>query len=144
MNIPQLAWITLLSLPVLEVYLLIKIGSSIGFIPTIMLLVTAATIGTGLLRTQGLAIWLRVQQSLLNGELPAVELMDGFVILAGGVLLLLPGFLSDLAGLLCLLPQTRKLITEWLLKRRFEQQASSNPGNTATNSTIEGEYRREE
>jgi len=143
MNIPQLAWIILLSVPVLEVYLLVKIGSSIGFIPTIMLLVTAATIGAGLLRTQGLAIWLRVQQSLLNGELPAVELMDGFVILAGGVLLLLPGFLSDVAGLLCLLPQTRKLITAWLLKRRFEQQASSTPGNNA-NSTIEGEYRREE
>jgi UPF0716 protein FxsA len=142
MNIPQLAWIALLSLPVLEIYLLIKVGSAIGFIPTILLLLSAASLGAWLLQTQGASIWLRVQQSLRNGELPAIELMDGFVILAGGILLLLPGFLSDLAGLLCLLPQTRKLITGWLLQRRIEQQASRSGDNTSR--TIEGEYRREE
>jgi len=142
MNIPQLAWIALLSLPVLEIYLLIKIGSTIGFVPTIMLLLAAASVGTWLLRTQGLAIWVRVEQSLRNGELPAIELMDGFVILAGGILLLLPGFLSDVAGLLCLLPQTRKLIMGWLLQRRVEQQPS-HPDDNASH-TIEGEYRREE
>jgi UPF0716 protein FxsA len=143
MNIPQLAWIALLSLPVLEIYLLIRVGSAIGFVPTMMLLLAAASLGAGLLRTQGLAIWLRVQQSLRNGELPAIELMDGFVILAGGILLLLPGFLSDLAGLLCLLPPTRKLITAWLLRHRMDFQATR-PDDNAGHATIDGEYHRDE
>lgn len=142
MNTPQLAWIALLSLPVLEIYLLIQVGSVIGFVPTVLLLLSAASLGGWLLQTQGGSIWLRVQQSLRNGELPAIELMDGFVILAGGVLLLLPGFLSDLAGLLCLWPQTRKLITAWLLQRRIEQQDARFGGSE--NATIEGEYRRED
>jgi UPF0716 protein FxsA len=144
MNIAQAALLALLMLPILEIYLLIQVGTVIGFVPTLILLVGAASIGTYLLQTQGWSTWMKVQASLARGELPAAEMVDGAVIVAGGALLLLPGFLSDIAGLLCLLPPTRKIIAAYLLRNRFGVPGGPPPPQSGSPTTIEGEYRREE
>lgn len=139
MNIAQAVLLALLALPILEIYLLIQVGGMIGFLPTLALLFAAAGLGTWLLQTQGWTTWNRLQQSLARGELPAEELVNGAVIVAGGALLLLPGFLSDLAGLLCLLPATRRLIAAWLVRSRLDAQGGGKePG------VIEGEFKRED
>jgi UPF0716 protein FxsA len=143
MNIAQGLLVALLALPILELYLLIQIGGMIGFIPTLILLFGAAGLGTYLLQTQGWNTWMRLQQSLARGELPAAELVNGAVIVAGGALLLLPGFLSDIVGLLCLIPLTRRLIAAWLVKSRLglKNVAPSSPNEP---KVIEGEYKRED
>lgn len=141
MNIAQGVLLALLALPVLEIYLLIQMGGLIGFLPTLFLLFGAAGLGTYLLQTQGWSTWNRLQQSLARGELPADDLVNGAVIVAGGALLLLPGFLSDLAGLLCLIPYTRRLIAAWLVKNRLGQR----PGQSQEDAkVIEGEFKRED
>ncbi len=143
MNIAQGLLLALLALPILEIYLLIQVGGIIGFLPTLLLLFGAAGWGTFLLQTQGLNTWLRVQQSLARGELPAVELINGAVIVAGGALLLLPGFLSDVAGLLCLIPFTRRLLVGWLVKNRLGLR-QANPNDAEGPKVIEGEFKRED
>lgn len=143
MNIARWLLLALLSLPILEIYLLIKVGGIIGFLPTLLLLFGAASLGTYLLQTQGWSTWARMQQSLARGELPAAELLDGAIIVAGGVLLLLPGFLSDLIGLLCLFPSTRRMIAAYLIRTRFGLRPGAPPERQAPR-TIEGEYRRED
>jgi len=143
MNIARWLLLALLSLPILEIYLLIKVGGIIGFLPTLFLLFAAASLGTYLLQTQGWSTWVRLQQSWARGELPAAELLDGAIILAGGALLLLPGFLSDLLGLLCLFPSTRRMIAAYLIKTHFGLRPGAPPSREAP-KTIEGEYRRED
>lgn len=139
MNIAQGVLLALLALPILEIYLLIQVGSLIGFLPTLFLLFGAAGLGTWLLQTQGWTTWNRLQQSLARGELPAADLLDGAMIVAGGALLLLPGFLSDLAGLLCLIPFTRRLIAAWLAQSRLGPRTGSEDSKA-----IEGEFKRED
>ena len=139
MNKTQGFLLALLALPILEIFLLIQVGGTIGFLPTVFLLFAAASLGTWLLQTQGWSTWMRLQQSLALGELPAEELVNGAVIVAGGALLLLPGFLSDLAGLLCLVPFTRRLIAAWLVQSRLGLQPG--PGEP---KIIEGEFKRED
>jgi UPF0716 protein FxsA len=141
MNIAQGVLLALLALPIVEIYLLIQIGSVVGFLPTLLLLFGAAGLGTYLLQTQGWSTWNRVQLSLAQGELPADDLVNGAVIVAGGALLLLPGFLSDIAGLLCLIPFTRRLIAVWLVKNRLGARPISPAGEA---KVIEGEYKRED
>jgi UPF0716 protein FxsA len=142
MNIARLVLVALLALPILEIYLLIQIGSLVGFLPTLLLLFGAAGLGTYLLQTQGWTSWNRMQQSLARGELPADELVNGAVIMAGGALLLLPGFLSDLAGLLCLVPFSRRWIAAWLVSHRL--QAAGVAAEAPATQVIEGEFKRED
>lgn len=141
MKIAQLVLLALLALPILEIYLLIQIGGLLGFLPTLLLLFAAAGVGTYLLQTQGWTSWNRMQQSLARGELPATELVNGAIIMAGGALLLLPGFLSDLVGLLCLAPFSRRLIATWLVQSRLQHSASA--GAEPAAQIIEGEFKRE-
>jgi len=142
MNIVQGLLLALLALPNVEIFLLIQIGGIIGFFPTLLLLLGAAGWGTYLMQTQGWSTWNRLQQSLARGELPASELVNGAVIVAGGALLLLPGFLSDIAGLVCLIPSTRRLIAAWLIKNRFAPR--QNPMDAQESKIIEGEFKRED
>ncbi len=143
MNIAQGVLLAFLALPILEIYLLIQIGGMIGFLPTLFLLFGAAGLGTYLLQTQGWNTWMRLQQSLARGELPADELVNGAMIVAGGALLLLPGFLSDVAGLLCLIPFTRRLIAAWLVKNRLGLGSGQSAGSQGQ-QVIEGEFKRED
>ena len=102
--------------PVLEIYLLIKVGSAIGALSTIAIVILTAIIGTWLLRQQGLATLHRFQQNLGQGQLPAMELIEAMVLLFGGALLLTPGFFTDAVGFLCLIPVTRQSIIRMAMK----------------------------
>jgi UPF0716 protein FxsA len=108
-------------IPVIEVYLLIKVGSLIGAVPTVALLLAISMAGAWLVRHQGFEIMRRIQNELAQGRLPAAELLDGAMVLVGGVLLLTPGFFTDFLGLFFLIPFTRAIIKQfvrlWLQRR---------------------------
>jgi UPF0716 protein FxsA len=107
----------LLGFPLLELYLLIKVGTLIGALPTVMLVVGTAVLGLVLLRRQGLQNYRRMQQCTARGEVPALEMMESMVMLVGGVMLLVPGLISDVVGLLCLFPPVRRAIVRRWLRR---------------------------
>lgn len=104
-------------LPVLELVLLIKVGSMIGVLPTVALVLLTAATGVHLLRRQGFGTLLRARTRLQAGDLPAQELVEGFLIAGGGALLLSPGFITDALALLLLLPWTRRALVRWLLRK---------------------------
>ena len=106
--------------PVLEIYVLVSVGAVIGAWPTIGLVILTALGGAWLARLQGLAVLLRIRESLAQGFMPAEELLDGLLIFLAGMALLAPGLLTDLAGLLILLPMTRTLFKIWL-RRKFDE-----------------------
>lgn len=103
--------------PILELYVLIQIGSAIGVLPTIGLLLLASVLGAALMRAQGRAVWVRFHRALAEGRLPGREVIDGVLVIFGGALLLTPGFLSDILGLVLLLPPTRALVRRLLVAR---------------------------
>ncbi|MGZ8215536.1 MAG: FxsA family protein, partial [Methylosarcina sp.] len=116
MKIFQWLFLLVLIIPFLEIYLLIEVGGIIGAAPTIFLVVFTAALGAWLLRQQGFATFQRFQASLAQGVMPAYEMIEGPIILLGGALLLTPGFITDLLGLACLMPQLRKKIAHYIIE----------------------------
>ncbi len=115
-------WTLLLAftcIPLAELTLLITVGSKIGVLQTIAIVIITGVVGAWLARMEGLATMIRVQQSLQQGLVPAEELMDAFIILVAGLMLLTPGFLTDVGGILLLIPATRNAFKRWL-RRRFD------------------------
>lgn len=138
--------VLLLAFPIVEIYVLIKVGALIGAIPTIALLVFSVVLGTLLLRWQGFELVRRVRLSLGSGELPAGEVLEGTLVLVSGILFLLPGFVSDVLALLLLVPAVRRRAALWLLARRRSDGTTGGQGEGAVRRrpyVIEGEFRRE-
>jgi len=100
--------------PIIEVWLLIKVGRVIGALPTVAILLAISLIGAWLARSQGFRTVIAIRDELAAGRLPAAHFLDGALILAGGILLLTPGFFTDFIGLFFLVPATRKLLKLWL------------------------------
>ena len=96
--------------PIAELYVIIKVGEAIGLIPTVVLLLADAVLGSMLLRQQGRAAWVRFNRALAENRLPHKEVFDGVLIIFGGALLITPGFLTDILGLILLLPPTRAIV----------------------------------
>ena len=96
-------------LPIAELYVIIKVGGAIGVFPTIALLIADSFLGAALLRSQGRAAWRRFNEALAAGRVPAREVFDGTMIILGGAFLLTPGFITDVIGLLLLIPPTRAI-----------------------------------
>ena len=96
-------------IPIVELYILIKIGGIIGALNTVLIIIITAVIGAYLAKTQGFIIIRKINQALYEGRLPAQELLDGLFVLLGGFTLLTPGFLTDFIGLSMLFPFTRIL-----------------------------------
>jgi UPF0716 protein FxsA len=96
--------------PIAEIYVIIKVGEAIGLLPTVALLLADAVLGSMLLRHQGRAAWIRFNRALAEGRLPHKEVFDGVLVIMGGALLLTPGFLTDILGLILLIPPTRALV----------------------------------
>lgn len=113
-------------IPVLEIYLLIKVGSVIGPLSTIILVLVSAFVGASLARSQGAATMQKVRQSLNQGRMPAEELLDAFMIFGAGLVLLTPGFITDTLGILLLIPFTRGHIKNWLRKNMQDFMKSPN------------------
>ncbi|MBN4080383.1 FxsA family protein [Beggiatoa alba] len=141
--------ILFLSVPLLEIYLLLKIGSSIGVFSTVILVVLTAVIGVWLLRLQGFATLARAQASIARGELPATTMLEGLMLFVAGALLLTPGFFTDTVGFLLLIPITRQWIIAYLINHgvmrsfesgnRFQSGKSSNRSDSSDN-VIEGDF----
>ncbi len=101
-------------IPLVELYLLIEIGTLIGTLSTIAIIVFTGIIGAFLARRQGFGVIYQIQNELSNGNLPASQFVDGLIILLAGAVLLTPGILTDILGFLCLIPYTRKVIKKIL------------------------------
>jgi UPF0716 protein FxsA len=110
--------------PIVELFILIKIGSHIGALNTIALLVLTALLGIALVRLEGLRTLRQIQLTLTQGQIPAEELLDGVLIFLGGILLLTPGVLTDLFALVLLIPYARMHFKRWL-RRRFDRMMAS-------------------
>ncbi len=106
--------------PVAEIYVLVTVGSSIGAFPTIALVILTALAGAHLARLQGMSVMQRIRENLDQGFMPAEELLDALLIFLAGMALLMPGFLTDICGLLILLPATRGIFKRWL-RTKFDQ-----------------------
>ena len=114
---PLLLVVLFIVVPIAELAVLIQIGQLIGVWWTIALLVADAVLGSLLARSQGRLAWRRFNEALQAGRMPAREVMDGALVLFGGALLLTPGFLSDILGIVLLLPPTRALVRAVLVRR---------------------------
>jgi UPF0716 protein FxsA len=99
-----------IAIPVVELALLIEVGSRIGTLPTLGLIVVTGVVGAGLARMQGLAVLQRIHGDMSRGELPASALVDGVIILMAAALLITPGILTDAFGFLCLIPAFRSVV----------------------------------
>jgi UPF0716 protein FxsA len=102
-------------LPIVELTLLFKMGNWLGWLPTLALVIGAGMAGAAVARLEGWKAAMRVRSQLAHGTLPAAEMFDGLLIAAAGLLLLLPGILSDALGIILLLPPTRKLVRQGLM-----------------------------
>lgn len=113
-------------LPMVELALLIAVGREIGIANTMAIVVITGILGALLARSQGLSTLGRIQSSLRRGIMPANEIINGFMILAGGLLLITPGLITDAVGFLTLIPQTRSVIKSVLVKKMKRALDSGN------------------
>jgi len=105
----------------LEIYVLVSVGESIGGFSTILLVIITALIGSTLLKQQGWSTMAKAQNAMANGQTPAFEMMEGVVILISGVLLLTPGFITDAVGLLGLMPWSRAYFIDHILRKNAKK-----------------------
>jgi UPF0716 protein FxsA len=116
--VPLLALIALfIALPLAELYVILKVGDAIGAVWTILLLAADSVLGSVLLRAQGRSVWRRFNNALAEGKMPHREVIDGVLVIFGGAFLITPGFMTDIVGLLLLLPPTRSLIRSQVVRR---------------------------
>ncbi len=109
--------------PLIEILLLIEIGSRIGALNTIFIIVLTGILGASLMRHQGFTIIRNIQRDLSQGRMPTGELINGALVLVGGIVLLTPGFFTDAVGFVLLIPATRMLILkkiQLLIRRKIE------------------------
>jgi UPF0716 protein FxsA len=119
--------------PILEIYLIVQLGQTIGPWWTILLLVGAGILGSVLVKREGGRAWRALQDALASHRMPATELADGALILVGGTLLLTPGFMSDVVGLFCILPFTRPVarrVLAGVVRRRLVVMTARRPGHS--------------
>jgi len=145
----QLLFLLFLIVPMAEIYLLIKVGGVIGAFPTMFLVVFTAVLGAWLLRVQGFSTLARIRSTMNQGGIPAMEMVEGAVLLVSGALLLTPGFFTDTIGFLCLIPALRRAMIRWVLGRFLMPPGFAGPGSGSGKqspgpTTLEGEYRRED
>lgn len=106
--------------PLVELALLIQVGRFVGLIPTILTVCVTGVAGAYLAKSQGFKLLREVSENLQQGQLPADHLIEGLLVLVGGILLLTPGLVTDLSGFIVLIPFTRRLIARWG-KQKFLQ-----------------------
>jgi UPF0716 protein FxsA len=147
----RILFILFLTVPLLEIFLLIQVGNVIGAVPTIALVVLTALVGALLVKYQGVATLFRVRQALARHEVPAMALLEGAVLLVAGALFLTPGFFTDAVAFLALIPGVRRygislLLSRFVLVRLWGEEpgAPRDGPPRGGGRTIEGESRRED
>jgi UPF0716 protein FxsA len=149
--VPLLALIAIFVIvPLAELYVIFKVGDAIGIAPTLAILVADSLIGSWLLKSQGRAVWRRFNETMRAGRIPHREVVDGVLVIFGGAFLITPGFLTDIVGVLLLLPPTRSLfrglVTRRLLFGIPRGQSERRPGRefdvdgTATERDADPEF----
>jgi UPF0716 protein FxsA len=140
-----------IAVPLLELVVLIKVGQLIGLWPTVLIVVITAIAGTAILHRQGLLALNRALASIERGELPIEPVTDGVMLLLAGALLLTPGLITDVVGLLLLVPLLRRKLAlwtfKWLIRRggsRTGPRGGTGEGGASEGIVIEGEFRRVE
>ncbi|AYC04187.1 membrane protein FxsA [Vibrio cholerae] len=144
-----------IAVPVIEIALFVQVGGVLGVWPTIALVLLTAIVGASLVRSQGLQTLLTVQQRLAQGQLPAQQILEGVMLAVAGVLLLTPGFFTDILGMLVLLPAPRAYFAKQLMSRvvvgnihasgaGFEQPNPFHDRANPNGTTYEGEFERKD
>ena len=132
-----------IAVPLAELYLLIEVGGVIGALPAILLCVATAAVGAALVRSQGLRTLRDVQDALGRGELPAVAMLEGVVLVIAGVLLLTPGLVTDAIGFAALVPPLRRRLLLHALRAHLRPHFVASPREySEVGVTLDGEYRR--
>jgi len=132
--------ITLIIFPFVELALLAQIAALSGFIPTLGLLLIAASAGAAIIRLRGLSALLRMQQSARTGQIPARKILNDGISAVGGLLLIIPGPLSDILGLLLQFPAIQNIMAQILIDKGLASMGSPGRSNSAT--IIEGDFTR--
>lgn len=127
-----------IAVPIAELYVIFQVGDAIGVVPTILLLAADSLLGSVLLRRQGRAVWRSFNGTLAEGRMPHREVLDGVAVIFGGAFLLTPGFLTDVVGILLLLPPTRAALLRFAV-RRIGRRFSI--GGSAAGGPVEGTAR---
>ncbi len=130
------AIILILGIPLIEIYLFIKVGSEIGALNTILLILTTAVVGIWYARYEGFNTLRSGMSQLVKNELPLYEIVSGAAIAFAALLLILPGFATDIIGILLVFPVTRKII----LSKYSKKNTSKKKDNDKEKNYIEGEY----
>ena len=136
----KLFLILFITIPLVEIAILIKIGSIIGAGYTIALVIGTAFLGVSLLRIQGISTLAKVQANISRGQLPATELIEGLILLISGALLLTPGFFTDTIGFLMLIPTLRQRLAETFFVNFMKNRINIRQKQTRNGNIIEGEH----
>ncbi|MGD8213709.1 FxsA family protein [Aestuariimicrobium sp. Y1814] len=119
--VPLVVLLVIIAIPLLEIWILVQLGASLGLGWTVLLLLGIAALGLALIIFEGRRTWRAFVEAIGRGEVPGREMTDGALVMLGGVLLMFPGIISDVLGLICLIPFTRalprKLIERWARSR---------------------------
>lgn len=146
-----LIFVLLLALPVVELYLLIKLGGAFGLLPTLATMVGISLVGAWMLRRQGLAALHKANAAVQAGQMPIDSVVDGFALAIAAALLMTPGFVTDLAGLVLLIPPVRAVLARALFNRLMRQpgvawqtnhQPRRRPEPPGNGPVIDGEFTR--
>ncbi|MGO1295717.1 MAG: FxsA family protein [Vibrio sp.] len=138
-----------IAVPIIEIGLFIQVGGFIGLWPTIGLVLVTAFVGASLVRSQGLQTLMSVQQRVQQGEIPAQQILEGVLLAVAGVLLLTPGFMTDILGMAVLLPAPRKklaayLLTKVVIKTGSQFQGGYHQDEPGSGRTFDGEFESKE
>ena len=131
---------TFIVLPILEMYVLIKVGGNLGAFNTVLLVLLTALIGVALLRVQGFRTLMNAKNKLGMAQLPAEEIITGIFLAIGGALLLTPGFITDIFGFLCLIPSTRRIFLKLFLNNLSPFEVVNERKDEVKKDWIEGEF----
>lgn len=116
-RMPLLLFILFIAFPLLELYVIIQVGQSIGVLPTIALMLATGLIGSTMAASQGRTTWVRFNEALAAGRVPGREVFDGACVIFAGALLLTPGFVTDILGIALLIPPVRSVGYRLLTRR---------------------------
>lgn len=126
---PAILFVLFILGPILELVVIIQVGQILGLWPTVALLVGLSLLGAVLVKREGLKAWWRFNHTVQAGRVPAVEVVDGALVLLGGALLVTPGFLTDALGFVLIVPVTRSMVRRFLRKRtRLLMVGAAGPG----------------
>ncbi|AGO16450.1 FxsA family protein [Glaesserella parasuis] len=133
----------------IEISLLVSVGSAIGVLPLILLMITISAVGLWLVKLRGIMTIMQIRQEIAQGKIPAQAVTSSIFFAIAGVLLIIPGFLSDIVALLLLLPITRQLLQAIFMKLfasrvKFMSFGSMNRTSSQNNTTFEAEFERKQ